>query len=245
MFSGRLDPPDERDLVYQSTGNPVAASVDLTPWASRVEDQGHLGSCTGQAAIGAYELSLRKRTPPIAVDLSSLFVYYNARVIEGYTDEDIGAYVRSAIKALAAWGVCLEQLWPYRIEEFAVTPPIECYQDAAHRRIVNYRRLTTIDEIKDALTQGLPVVAGMQVYNQFTDLDSQNPVLRMPESDDEPIGGHAVCIVGYRSDAFLVRNSFGAKWANNGYFWMPFEYAESETMDLWVFDLALTGDTDE
>ena len=42
-----------------------------------------------------------------------------------------------------------------------------------------------------------------------------------------------------------MRNSFGAEWANNGYFWMPFEYAESETMDLWVFDLAVTGDTDE
>ena len=245
MFTVRFDPPDPRDRRYQSQSLPAAESVDLTPWASRVEDQGHLGSCTGQAVIGAYELLLRKRTPPVTVDLSSLFVYYNARVIEGYTDEDIGAYVRSAIKALAAWGVCLEQLWPYRIEEFAVTPTVICYQDAAKRRIANYRRLFTVDEIKDALTQGQPVVAGMQVYRQFTDLDSSNSLVQLPEANDEPIGAHAVCIVGYRNDAFLVRNSFGPDWADNGYFWMPFEYARQETMDLWVFDLALAGDTDE
>ena len=239
MFTVRADEIDTRDFLYEATGKPVADTVDLTPWASRVEDQGHLGSCTGQAVVGAYELSLRKMTPAQPLELSSLFAYFNARVIEGYTDEDVGAYVRSAIDALAKWGVCLEALWPYRIEEFDVTPPVACYADARQRRIKNYRRLSTLPDIKDALTQGLPVVAGMQVYSQFTDLDTRRPVLQMPYSDEAPIGGHAVCIVGYNSDSFLVRNSFGADWANNGYFWMPFEYAERETMDLWVFDLAL------
>ena len=239
MFTGRLDPIDERDLAYEASGAALAVAVDLTPWASRVEDQGHLGSCTGQAVIGAYELMLRSRD--VSLELSSLFVYYNARVIEGYTDEDVGAYVRSAIKALAQWGVCLEALWPYRIGEFNVPPPVKCYEDAAHRKIKNYRRLSTLLEIKDALSQGRPVVAGMQVYSQFTDIDTLHPVLRMPEADEEPLGGHAVCLVGYNQDSFLVRNSFGADWANNGYFWMPFEYAERETMDLWVFDLDVEG----
>ena len=239
MFKVAADPGDARDLLYIESGKPLAATVDLTHWASRVEDQSHLGSCTGQAVVGAYELMLRSRD--LTLELSSLFVYYNARVIEGYTDEDVGAYVRSAVKALAQWGVCLESLWPYRIEEFNVAPSINCYEDAVHRKIKNYRRLLTVLQIKDALTQGLPVVAGMQVYSQFIDIDRRHTVLQMPLENEPPLGGHAVCIVGYNDTAFLVRNSFGEDWADHGYFWMPFEYAERETMDLWVFDLDVTG----
>ncbi len=30
-------------------------------------------------------------------------------------------------------------------------------------------------------------------------------------------GGHAVCLVGYTPDHFIVRNSWGKKWGDNGF----------------------------
>ncbi len=37
-------------------------------------------------------------------------------------------------------------------------------------------------------------------------------------------GGHAVCIVGYDDEGFLVKNSWDKNWGDEGYFWLNFEY---------------------
>ncbi|MFI5172768.1 MAG: C1 family peptidase [Chitinophagales bacterium] len=37
-------------------------------------------------------------------------------------------------------------------------------------------------------------------------------------------GGHAVCIVGYDNDGFLIKNSWDSDWGDDGYFWLTFEY---------------------
>lgn len=53
--------------------------VDLREWASPVEEQWQLGSCTAQAVVGAYELLTKMHYPDQFVDLSRLFLYYNAQ----------------------------------------------------------------------------------------------------------------------------------------------------------------------
>ncbi|MBS1744636.1 MAG: hypothetical protein JST21_00555 [Bacteroidetes bacterium] len=37
-------------------------------------------------------------------------------------------------------------------------------------------------------------------------------------------GGHAVTIVGYDNDGFLIKNSWGDDWGDKGYGWVSFEY---------------------
>ena len=44
------DPPDARDHLYQLHPVTLAPVVDLRQYASAIEDQGNLGSCTGNAA---------------------------------------------------------------------------------------------------------------------------------------------------------------------------------------------------
>ena len=241
MYRLRSDPDDFRDYKYESTNSVLRPRVDLREYASRVEDQLDLGSCTGAAVIGAYELLLKKEYAAEFIDLSSLFVYYNARVIEGYAGEDVGAYIRSAIKATYKYGVCAEKLWPYKIADFAAVPPVECYVDAAGRKIKNYRRLATVDDILDALTNDRPVVIGVTLYGQFDELSGTDAILTSPAAGQEPIGGHAVCLVGYdlEKKLVLVRNSFGTEWGIQGYFWMTFDYVEQQADDIWVFDLDL------
>ena len=55
------------------------------------------------------------------------------------------------------------------------------------------------------------------------------------------LGGHAVCCVGYDQVAkrFLVRNSWGVRWGQTGYFTMPFDYLGSRGLadDFWTIRL--------
>ena len=241
-YNVRQDPSDWRDLPYTYKREPLRDSVDLRQYCSRIEDQGHLGSCTGQAVVGAYELLLNKEVPDKFTDLSRLFVYYNARLIENMVNEDAGAYVRDAVKGVQKFGICSESIWPYHIQDFAITPSIASYDDARHRNIQNYYRISVIEDTLDALNKEMPVVFSMKVYESFEELYSYGNKIKMPETGESPIGAHAMCFVGYdlNKKVLLARNSFGVDWGMDGYCYLPFDYVRDEVMDMWVFDISLS-----
>jgi C1A family cysteine protease len=192
--------------------------------------------------VGVYELLLNKEQPEKFTDLSRLFVYYNARLIENVVDEDVGAYVRDAVKAVQKYGVCNEKIWPYQIADFAITPSIPSYDDARHRNIKNYYRIHSIEDTLDAINKGWPVVFSMRVYSQFDDLyDIGNDTAKLPATGEEPIGAHAMCFVGYDlgKQVLIARNSFGTDWGQDGYCYLPFDYVRQEVMDSWIFDIDL------
>ena len=84
-------PPDSRDIPYTllNTTTPLPATVDLRQYCTPIDDQGNLGSCTGNAIAGAIEL-LDKRTNKTRI-ISRLFIYYYERLLEGTTNYDSGA----------------------------------------------------------------------------------------------------------------------------------------------------------
>ena len=57
---------------------------------------------------------------------------------------------------------------------------------------------------------------------------------------EQLLGGHAVCIVGYNDNLaggrFIVRNSWGTSWADRGYFYMPYSVIQNTSMssDFWT-----------
>jgi C1A family cysteine protease len=216
-------------------------AVDLREWASPVEEQRQLGSCTAQAVVGAYELLLNLHYPDQSVDLSRLFLYYNARKISGDIDEDVGAYVSTAIDAIKIYGLCREDLWPYDATQFQTEPGYRAYRDAKKRTVTNVQELTGHDQIIRMLDRQYPVVAGVAVYSGFDRVENSATTLTMPQLSEEPIGSHAMCIVGYddEKELFLLRNSFGDDWGENGYFWVPYAYGNENFSDMWVFDVLL------
>lgn len=235
----RVSRPDIRDYIWEPTGQELQPTVDLREWADLVEDQAHLGSCSGNATVSAYELMVRRLYPDYWVNLSRLFVYYNARIYEGTVDEDSGATIRNTLKGLARYGVCRESLWPYNISRFAIVPSPEAYAEALHRQITTYKRLTSIEDILDAINTYYPVVSGVLITESFLELNSQDPVMGQKGPTDYFVGGHAIAIIGYDlgTKQFLVENSFGSSWGMNGYCYMPFEYARQNLLENWVFDI--------
>lgn len=234
----RRSNPDSRDYLYQPRNKDLRRTVDLREWDSLVEDQYDLGSCVGNAITNAYELQVKRLYPDEFVELSRLFVYYNARLIEGTVNEDAGATIRNGVKGVSKFGVCTEKLWPYAIHMFDDMPTKECYKDAEKRKIPKYWSLKNVDEIVSANNDNYPVVVGVTLYIKFAFLSESNYVIEK-ESDEDFFGYHAVTIVGYDLDKqmFLVKNSFGNLWGMNGYFLMPFDYAKTEVFEAWTFDI--------
>jgi len=238
------DLPDQRDYLY-AVRHPVPplrpASTDLRAQCSPVEDQGSLGSCTAQALVGALEF-LEIKHGVLFKDLSRLFVYYNERVLIGTTRWDSGANLRDGIKTLAKQGVCAEKRWPYILSRFTRKPTKACYREGLDHQITSYERLLTLDEMLACLAEGNPFVFGFSVYESFETADvARTGVAVLPAPGERVLGGHAVMAVGYeeRDQRFLVRNSWGTRWGQGGYFTMPFAYLSDRNLsdDFWTIRL--------
>lgn len=232
------DPVDTRDHLFAAAPMALPDVIDLSPQCSAVEDQGQLGSCTGNAIVGALECMGSKPT----VDLSRLFVYYNERVTEGTVNEDAGAIIRDGIKSIAALGVCPEKAWPYNVLKFTKKPTATAYKKALPRKITSYQRLQTLADMRHCLASGKPFVFGFSVFESFeSDAVAATGLMPMPSKLDKNLGGHAVCAVGYDQTKQLVkvRNSWGTGWGDKGYFYMPFAYITNSNLadDFWSVTL--------
>jgi C1A family cysteine protease len=204
--------------------------IDLRLKCPPVYDQGNLGSCTANGIAAAIEFVQPGVMP------SRLFIYYNERVIEGCQDQDAGAQIHDGIKTINNQGACTETDWPYDEDKFSVKPSDICYADALKDLISDYISLDTINDIKQCLNTGYPVVFGMTVYSSFEDnAVSITGMVPMPANDEEVIGGHCMMIVGYddSKQCFIVRNSWGMGWGLSGYCYIPYEYISTYATDFW------------
>lgn len=208
--------------------------VDLRNKFPECYDQGELGSCTANALCAAFQYD-----DPSFMG-SRLFVYYNERVMEGTVNEDAGATLSDGISILKKFGVCSEDLWPYDISKYASIPPLNCYEEADKHHVIEATNiLNNAFSMKQCLAEGLPFVVGIQIFEAFESPEvAKTGMVPMPNLfTDECLGGHAVLVCGYdeNKQVWIVRNSWGTNWGDNGYFFLPYFYLLYPTLcsDLW------------
>ena len=240
FFTLKPSKSDNRDYKYSAKNVQLRPSVDLREWDSIVENQLDLGSCVGNAITNCYELQVNRLYPDSFKQLSRLFVYYNGRLLEGTSLYDDGVEIRDAIKGIAHFGICAEELWPYSIGMFNVRPTPECYRDGSYRVAPKYERLNSLTDMLSAVNNNHPVVAGFSTYEGFLYLDKDNYVVANPTYNEKSIGSHAMAIVGYDLEMkhVIAKNSFGTDWGLNGYCHIPFDYVQSQCFEQWIFDIA-------
>jgi C1A family cysteine protease len=227
--------------ILKDTSLPQKA--DLTQWFSPVEDQGSLGSCTANAAVGLLEY-FEKRAFNNYLDASRLFVYKASRNLLNWSG-DTGAYLRTAMQALTLFGVCPERYYPYRIKGFDVEPSAFCYSFAQNFQSISYFRHDppglapdkVLKSIKTSIAAGVPAMFGFTCYSSL-DQANADGMIPFPIRGEKDEGGHAIVAAGYddkitivnRTDnsktvgAFLIRNSWGTSWGQKGYGWLPYKY---------------------
>ena len=228
------DVPDGRDLRYRADYLKISRlgqllrsfvlpdKVDLREEANvPVLDQGNIGSCVDNALVtcmGHVAADQGCGTPLY----SRLFAYGNAR---GWTPSDDGSTLRDAIKGVDRFGIPLEAMWPYDTARWQERPPQEVWDAALHRHEIGYYRLLTHESMLMSLARDRkPFLFGAAIFDSFhPDADHAIP---MPKPGDRSWGGHAMTVMGYDKarQAFLVRNSWGTGWGDEGHCWMPFAY---------------------
>ena len=213
--------------------------IDLRIHCPPVEDQLETNSCVANAVVGALEFHQKKAGLPLT-DLSRLFVYYNARSLSEMENQDSGSLIHHGMAAVLAYGACEASKWPFRQTSVTQRPGKDCYENATRYEAVQYARTPVGDPALKALANGLPVVFGMYAPMDYYDIAAQTGVMPKPQDvyPTRPPSGHAMLIVGYDLDdkTYLVRNSWSERWADKGYFRVPFETMEawSKPEDFWT-----------
>ena len=92
-------------------------------------------------------------------------------------------------------------------------------------KINRYAKVNSIHALKHALIMNGPCVGGLPVYNSYrTEFWDKRGDLE---------GLHAVCIVGYTEDGFIIRNSWGESYGEDGYAFITNEDANKFT-EIWT-----------
>lgn len=253
------DIPDDRDHkkvydVHPSVKNGSIKVIDMRDHCPPIFNQGKLGSCTANAICANYEFIFMKEhglTKNNADIFSRLFVYWNERELENSTDKDSGASLRDGILSIHTNGVPLEQYWPYDISKFAEKPDEKAYIAALKHVSIKYARLDRdINQLKQCLAEGNPFVFGFAVYESFECEDiAKTGIMSVPTEKEKLLGGHAVMAVGVDENkkCFIVQNSWGDTWGDNGFFYMPYDVMfgspkqnleiTSYTTDFWCIEV--------
>lgn len=193
--------------------------VDLRPNCSPVLDQGTIGSCSGNASASCFDYGLNQ---PLS---SRLFIYFCERALEGDTHTDAGATtLADACKTLLDKGVCFESLWGYENSQVLICPTDSAFENASLRKIESFHELMDLQDMKACLAGGHPFMFGIPVYESF--FNAHGGCIPMPNDYEILEGGHALCCVGYNdtNKSFIFKNSWGTKWGDQGYGYLPYDY---------------------
>jgi C1A family cysteine protease len=223
-------------LSFSSTT--IERRVDLRRFCSPVRDQLNTGSCCAQSLVGGLEFLMLKNNEQL-LPLSPMFLFYNARRMSDTQDQSIGTFTPHANAAVMAYGVCEEKAWPYVESQTTTRPPDKAYADAKAFEAVQYARLGSTNEVKATISGGLPVMFAGDIDMAHFRVAANTG--RMPDPgtvDPEGPCAHAMLVVGYDEDEklWLVKNSWGKDWGDNGYVRIPYALFDRHVWndDIWV-----------
>jgi len=204
-------PKDDRDFlvskVYASSVV-IPGIVDHRRKLLDIRNQGNQGTCAAQSAACMKEWQ-EGRDIGLQSHLSPQFVYNNRE-----NKKSEGMYGRDVMRILSEVGIVLEREYPYRTKR-----KINKTLLARARRftIAGYAKVNSIDELKRALIDNGPCYIAVPVYDDGIRMWKQKHL------NQKQTGGHAMCLVGYNKDGFIIRNSWGTRWGNSGYCIFPYK----------------------
>ena len=216
--------------VISAAGARPAVDLRRPDWP--VRDQGTNGACVGFAAAdGVLHWHYRKAglLPP-GERPSPRFIWMANKETDRLTShpttfiEPAGTQTKLALRVARRYGCVLESTLPMRGRLSRLTVA-EFYTLAARYRIASYHNLgRNPDRWRRWLSHQGPILARVTVDRTWERATRTHGELEVYRKDTER-GGHAVCLVGYRADGFIVRNSWGTSWGDGGFAYASEEYA--------------------
>jgi C1A family cysteine protease len=133
--------------------------------------------------------------------------------------EEAGTMTKAAMKVARNFGVALETDLPFHIDTTMYTGSEGTfYTRCAKHRIASYHNLRhDLTAWKHWLAEQGPILVALLVDSSWDNAGSNGGKIDTFDANTVR-GGHAVSVVGYRSDGrFIVRNSWGTTWGDKGF----------------------------
>jgi Cysteine protease len=129
--------------------------------------------------------------------------------------------------------------WPQYADLSLLTD--EILQKALAHRCASFGQIYTKDAILETLDRGETIQTGLDWYNEYNMSGGFSApwIIDRKGAPQNLVGGHAVKIAGYvlnyhGKDCFILQNSLGTAWGDDGYFYMPMDYALKVLYSKWV-----------
>lgn len=225
-------------------GEGLPESYSLKKYVPEIGDQGNHGTCVGWSStyyVASMEFNIlnnitnSKQKEYLVYD--PYLTYLNIVDESSYSTCENGTYISDACEYITNNGA-----------KRKLTSPLSC-GDNIDQSMYNeqntmvqfeeyYRLYDWWDDMEGNVTavcasiaNNHPVVFGMTLVNSFRYVNSEGYYQATKEERDNPnaysLGGHAMTIVGYDDNknggAFLVVNSWGEDWGDDGFFWLKYE----------------------
>lgn len=212
-------PPAFANVVEQ-------AAVDLRKYDTPIGDQGQTGRCSAFAWTHATEMTrniLQQESPRLCPNYTML----EFQRMQG--DARDYAYAHSGGdgtingtepgQVLVQQGTCRQELWPDE-DENPRTREEQLAADAQRYRLDAVPLPIAVDDVKKVLSAGCPVHVSMNTGAAFSDV-GRDGVFNAAEAPWGRHGRHAMLVVGYTGNFFILKNSWGTDWGDKGYCYVP------------------------
>lgn len=215
--SALKSPENDNDLIYENIARThYGVMIHKLPEEFNIlntscRDQNNRATCAafvGATIIESHDYKKNKLYEP----LSPEFIYYHRVNKPGS-----GMYGRDVFQILKDIGSVPESLYPYQlVDNKASEPSKDIYNIASRRRISDFARVKTCIGLKNALIEIGPCYLQLPIF-------STKELFWKSESNEIYLSGHATTVIGYNSQGFIIKNSWGNKWNNNGTAIFPYE----------------------
>jgi C1A family cysteine protease len=187
-----------------------------------IRDQKKCGSCWAFALTGALESYVirTRNTPGTDLDLSEQVMLSCSGVGSCNGGTLDGSYLQST-------GLPPETFYPYTAANGTCSSAGAGWQKAAYK-IDGWGSVShNLSSIKSALATYGPLPIAMMVYEDFMNYKSGV----YSYTTGKKLGGHGVVVVGYNDAGqyFIVKNSWGPGWGDNGFFKIAYSEVNSVT----------------
>ena len=234
----RYDNAEEAGLLAAAPAS-IPNSKDLRTTWWKINDQGSTGSCVGWATadsvlrwhfVKAGRLERNDR-------LSPRFVWMASKETDQFTSspttfiEVAGTSLKAALDVARKFGVVRETVLPFDSSKLFGGEEESFYALAATMKINSYFNLTLSagsgpDEWKRWIATKGPILTRLTVDRTWMNAKDTGGNLDVYKAATAR-GGHAVAIVGYTPDRFIVRNSWGTtSWGDKGFAYASLAYAQ-------------------
>ncbi len=217
--------------VGADLSRPPPESIDLRRSWWKVRDQGKTGACVGFATadgILRWPYTVKKMINETELP-SPRFIWMANKETDDFTRypttfiERAGTSTKLALSIAQKYGCVPEHMLPMN-GALSRLPTNVFFSIAAQFRITAYYNLGhNLDHWRAWIAHVGPVLTRLDVDITWKNATATHGKLATYD-DSRQFGGHAVCFVGYTMEHFIVRNSWGDSWGDNGFAYASNEY---------------------